>query len=297
MKWGKDRYFISPYLVSRNVQLQKITGMTAFITWDFSSDIFIIPGLDHPVRWYGLMWALGFLIGQQIIYYIYKIEGRPARGVEALTIYVIIAALIGGRLGHVLFYDAAYYLSNPLSILAIWEGGLASHGGGIGVMVALYLYARKENIEYLWILDRVAIVTALTASLIRLGNLMNSEMIGIPTTMPWGFIFVQVDDVPRHPAQLYEALYCFFLFLLLFWMWYKLRDRVKNGFIFSWFLIILFTLRFVDEFFKVNQEPFEDSLLLNMGQILSIPFVLTGIIILLVIRSKKEDDVAREMSK
>lgn len=273
--------------------------MIAFITWDFSSDIFVIPGLDHPVRWYGLMWALGFLIGQQIIYYIYKTEGRPARGVEALTIYVIIAALIGGRLVHVFFYDAAYYLSNPLSILAIWEGGLASHGGGIGVMVVLYLYARKENLEYLWVLDRVAIVTALTASLIRLGNLMNSEMIGIPTTMPWGFIFVQVDDVPRHPAQLYEAIYSFFLFVLLFWMWYKLRDRMKNGFLFSWFLIILFSLRFVDEFFKVNQEPFEDSWMLNMGQILSIPFVLTGIIILLVIRSKKEDDVvsAVKMSK
>jgi phosphatidylglycerol:prolipoprotein diacylglycerol transferase len=255
--------------------------MLTFIQWDFSGDIFTIPYLEHPVRWYGLMWALSFLLGQQIMYYIYKREGRPARGVESLTIYVIIAAFVGARLGHVLFYDPVYYFHNPWSILAIWEGGLASHGGAIGIFIALYIYSRKAGIHYLWILDRVAIIGALAAGLIRVGNLMNSEMIGVPTTMPWGFVFTNVDNIPRHPAQLYEAIYCFFLFLLLFWIWYKFREQLKNGFLFSCFLIILFGARFIAEFFKINQVPFEDNLILNMGQILSIPFVLTGIIILL----------------
>lgn len=269
--------------------------MLTFIRWDFSGDIFTIPFLEHPVRWYGLMWALSFLIGQQIMYYIYKKEGRPARGVEALTVYVIIAAFVGARLGHVLFYDAAHYFSHPWSILAIWEGGLASHGGAIGIFIALYIYSHKNSIQYLWILDRVSIIGALAACLIRLGNLMNSEMIGVPTTQPWGFIFVRVDDVPRHPAQLYEAIYCFFLFLLLFWIWYRFRDQVKNGFIFSCFLIILFGLRFIAEFFKINQEPFEDALILNMGQILSIPFVVTGIVILLTAKSQRRKEGAKKV--
>jgi prolipoprotein diacylglyceryltransferase len=127
----------------------------------------------------------------------------------------------------------------------------------------------------------MVIVVALTGCMIRLGNLMNSEMIGLPTSLPWGFVFTRMDNIPRHPAQLYEALYCFFLFVGSFWIWYKYKDTIKNGFLFSWFLIILFSLRFIDEFFKINQEPFEDGLLLNMGQLLSIPFVLTGIVNLL----------------
>jgi prolipoprotein diacylglyceryl transferase len=189
--------------------------------------------------------------------------------------------MIGARLGHVLFYDPIHYFENPLNILAIWEGGLASHGGTIGILLAAYLFARKTKVDYLWVLDRLVIVGALTACFIRIGNLMNSEMIGLPTNLPWGFIFTRMDDIPRHPAQLYEAVYCFFLFLFSAGIWYKLKDRMKNGFLTGWFLILLFSLRFIVEFLKINQEPFEDSLILNMGQILSIPLVLTGILILL----------------
>lgn len=252
-----------------------------FIVWDINPDIFVIPILNHPIRWYGVSWALALLLGQQIMFFIYKKEGRSRQEVERLTIYVVIAALVGARLGHVLFYDPVVFSQQPLRILAIWEGGLASHGAGIGILIALYFFARKAKVKYLWICDRLVIVTALTACLIRLGNLMNSEMVGIPTTLPWGFIFTSIDNTPRHPAQLYEAIYCMLLFFFLLWIWKTKRQDVKQGFLTGWFLIILFSLRFMVEFIKINQVLFEDELPLNMGQLLSIPFVITGIIILL----------------
>ena len=253
----------------------------SYITWSVDPDIFVIPILNHPVRWYGMSWALGFLLSQQVMYFIYKKEGRTRKEIDDLTIYMLIASMVGARLGHIQFYDPIDYLSNPLRILAIWEGGLASHGGAIGILIALYLFARKTQVRYLWLVDRLVIVSALTGCLIRLGNLMNSEMVGLPTDVPWAFVFTSIDNVPRHPAQLYEAIYCFLLFGLLFTIWYKRRAIMYDGLLSGLFLIILFSLRFVDEFFKINQESFEDNLLLNMGQILSIPFVLAGIIILI----------------
>ncbi len=259
----------------------------SYIIWDVNPDMFVIPYIDHPVRWYGLSWALGFILSNLIMNFIYKKEGRSITEIDTLTMYLVISTIIGARLGHCLFYDPVYYLHNPLRLLAVWEGGLASHGGGIGIFIATYLFARKTNVAYLWILDRLTIVTALTGCCIRLGNLMNSEMVGLPTDLPWAFVFTAVDDLPRHPAQLYEAIYCLILFVVLFWVWNNYRSKIKNGFLFSWFLIILFTLRFIDEFFKINQEAFEDDMILNMGQILSIPFVLAGIIIL-VWNSRKE---------
>lgn len=254
----------------------------SYIIWDVNPDMFVIPYIDHPVRWYGVSWALGFILSNLVMNFIYKKEGRSITEIDTLTMYMVISTIVGARLGHCLFYDPVYYLNNPLRILAVWEGGLASHGGGIGIFIAVYLFARKTNVAYLWILDRLTIVTALTGCCIRLGNLLNSEMIGLPTDMPWAFVFTSYDDLPRHPAQLYEAIYCLILFVSLFWVWHTYRVRLKNGFMFSWFLIILFSLRFVDEFFKVNQEAFEDGMILNMGQILSIPMVLAGIIILIV---------------
>lgn len=215
------------------------------------------------------------------MYYIHRKEGRPSSEIDTLTIYILIAALVGARLGHILFYDPIDYFKEPLRILAIWEGGLASHGGALGVLIALYFFAKKTNVSYLWIVNRLVIVSALTGSFIRFGNLMNSEMVGVPTTLPWAFVFSEIDNIPRHPAQLYEAIYCFFLFILLFTLWYRYKATMRNGFLFGWFLIILFTLRFVDEFFKINQVEFENDLILNMGQILSIPFVITGILILI----------------
>jgi prolipoprotein diacylglyceryl transferase len=265
----------------------------SYITWDTDPDIFVIPFLNHPVKWYGVSWALGLIISQQIMAFIYKREGRPAKEIDTMSIYIIAGAMLGARLGHVLFYDPIHYFQNPLQILAVWEGGLASHGGTLGILIAAYLFARKTKVDYLWILDRLVIVAALTSCLIRIGNLMNSEMVGLPTTLPWGFIFTRIDDVPRHPAQLYEAVYCLFLFLASAAIWYKRKDRMKNGFLLGWFLIILFSLRFVDEFFKINQEPFEDHLILNMGQILSIPFVLAGIVILFLNNRKQKATVTR----
>lgn len=267
-----------------------MTSLTAltYILWDINPDIFTIPILDHPLRWYGLLFASAFLIDQQIMYFIYKKEGRPVAEVDTLTMYAVVGTIAGARLGHVLFYDPLYYFQNPLKIFMIWEGGLASHGGVIGVLVAVYLFSRKTKVSYLWLLDRISIVAALAFSMIRLGNLMNSEMIGVPTDVPWAFTFTSHDNVPRHPAQLYEAIHYFFSFVVLFWVWFRQRDKMKDGFLFGWSLIILFSLRFVDEFFKINQEQFEDGMILNMGQLLSIPFILTGIVIVIIKRNKQE---------
>ena len=258
-----------------------VNVLFSYILWDVDPDIFVIPLLDHPVRWYGLSWALGFLIGPLIMSHIYKKEGRPEKEVDSLTLYVIISAVVGARLGHVFFYDPIVFMNDPLSILRVWEGGLASHGAVIGILIALYFFAKKTKVPHLWILDRVVVVSLPAGVLIRLGNLMNSEMVGLPTSLPWGFIFTSIDNTPRHPAQLYEAIYCLILFVFLYYTWSKRRNEIKNGFITGWFLVILFALRFIDEFLKINQVSFEDNLVLNMGQLLSIPFVIIGIVILL----------------
>jgi phosphatidylglycerol:prolipoprotein diacylglycerol transferase len=264
-----------------------LSYILTFIIWDIDPDIFTIPGLDHPIRWYGLSWALGLIASQQIMVFIYKREGRSPKEIDIMSIYIIAGTMIGARLGHVLFYDLTHYFQNPLSILAVWEGGLASHGGAVGILIGAYLFARKTEVNYLWVLDRLVIVGALTSCLIRIGNLMNSEMLGVPTNLPWGFVFTNVDTIPRHPAQLYEAIYLFFLFLFSLRIWLRSGSRMKNGFLLGWFLILLFSLRFITEYFKINQVPFEDGLAFNMGQLLSIPFVLTGVIILLTIRKQE----------
>ena len=268
-----------------------LLNVLTYITWDIDPDIFIFPIINHPLRWYGLFFALSFLISQQIMYFIYKKEGRPNAEVDKLTIYMVVATIVGARLGHVLFYDPIYYFQNPHRILMTWEGGLASHGGVIGVLIATYLFARKINVSYFWVIDRISIVAALIFCMIRLGNLMNSEMIGVPTNLPWGFIFTSKDNIPRHPAQLYEAIHYLISFIVLFWVWSRQKERMKNGFLFSVALIIMFSFRFVDEFFKINQEQFEDGMILNMGQVLSIPFILTGIVILILTIGKKQETV------
>ncbi len=271
-----------------------LLSVLTYIIWDIDPDIFAFPIINHPLRWYGLLFALAFLMSQQIMYFIYKKEERPIKDIDTLTIYMVIATIVGARLGHVLFYDPIYYFQHPHKIIMTWEGGLASHGGVIGILIAIYLFARKTKVNYLWALDRISIVAAFTFCMIRLGNLMNSEMIGIPTNLPWGFIFTIKDNIPRHPAQLYEAIHYFIWFIVLFWAWYRQRSRMKNGFLFSWSLIILFSLRFVDEFFKINQEQFEDGMILNMGQLLSIPFILTGIAILILNTGKKREPISTD---
>ena len=355
-------------------------ALLSYIIWSPNPDIFSIGGLT--VRWYGLLFALGFIISQQIMFYIYRKENKPEKDVETLTIYMVIATIIGARLGHVLFYEPDVYLSDPIKILKIWEGGLASHGAAIGILLAIYFYAKKTGggQTFLWVVDRIVIVVALTGCLIRLGNFMNSEIVGIPTESNFGVVFgwdleqrleaydaiedvyfektsnngndttqsvplniivqfqkgtyqeenvrnflesevaylinnykyatmhfasvnqlqyqldqrrgayiasLQVGGISRHPAQLYESISSLLIFIVLFWWWKKNKATLPDGQLFGMFLVILFGLRFVYEFLKVNQVDFEDTLPLNMGQWLSIPMVLAGVLILIYSNRKK----------
>jgi len=259
--------------------------MLIFIPWNVDPEIFSIG--PFSIRWYGLLFALGFIIGLQIISKIFKDEGKSKKDVDSVTIYMLLSTIIGARLGHCLFYEPSYYLQDPIKLLYIWEGGLASHGAAVGILIGLYLYSRKKpDQSYLWTFDRVVIVVALAGCLIRFGNLMNSEIVGIPTDLSWGFIFVRLgEDFARHPAQLYESISCLLLFFLLYYIYNKAKAKTPQGKIFGLFLIMIFGLRFFYEFLKENQVEFEEGMVLNMGQLLSIPLVIIGVILL--IRSYK----------
>jgi len=363
-------------------------NVLSFIIWNGSPEIFSIPipflDITLTLRWYGLLFALGFLISQQLLYYMFKKEGKPESDVDVLTVYMVVATIIGARLGHVFFYEPARYLANPIDILKVWEGGLASHGAAIGILFALWLYSRKKKPgqNYLQTLDRIVILVALTGALIRFGNFFNSEIIGKQTHSTSGVFFarsitdilkrkdiftdiqyakvkdekgiypyppikilcqfnkannyteqdmrrflvnevadvlmyngrirehisqgdfiyelVQDEDgtwyaiistlaVTRYPAQLYEAASCILLFIFLFWLWSRKKENTTPGLIFGYFMVILWSLRFAYEFLKEPQVDFEVDLPLNMGQLLSIPMVIVGIIILVyAYRNKKQ---------
>ena len=251
------------------------------VPWDVDPEIFSI-GPIH-LRWYGLLFASGFLFGQAIIAKIFKFEHKTEEDFEKLLITMILATVVGARLGHCLFYNPGYYLTHPIKIFMIWEGGLASHGGAFGILFSIWLYSRKRaDQSYLWTLDRIVIVVALAGGLIRLGNLMNSEIVGKETDVPWAFLFYRLSEnpVPRHPAQLYESISCFILFGLLYTTYWKKKGLIPEGRFLGIFLIYVFSLRLFYEFIKKNQEAFEEGLLINMGQILSIPLVLAGILVL-----------------
>lgn len=361
-----------------------------YIIWNGSPEIFSVGSFS--LRWYGLLFALGFLISQQILYYIFKKEGKPEKDVDTLTIYMIVATIVGARLGHVIFYQPELFIENPLSIFLPFEfsptfrftglQGLASHGGAFGILFALWLYARKKRPgqNYMQVLDRIVIVTALTGALIRFGNYFNSEIIGKPTESGYGIVFasnitdliksdgyvedvtyVAIDSVtagtpyqpvkilltfkkdeqyteeqlqnylggrvqsmlsfntgvtehlyqegslryrlgkegeryeavlytnviPRHPSQLYESASCVVLFLFLFFLWNRQKEKLPEGMLFGIFLVVCFGLRFLYEFLKENQVAFEEDMPLNMGQILSIPLVIAGLIILFKSLKKK----------
>jgi len=254
--------------------------LLAFIEWSVSPEIFHIGPIS--VRWYGFLFAMAFVAGYFIMTWVFKKEGRPRADLEQLSVYMIFGTVIGARLGHCLFYNPEYYLSNPIEIFKVWEGGLASHGAAIGILTALYLFSKKKkNYPMLWTLDRVVIVVALAGTFIRLGNLFNSEIIGKPTDVSWAFIFTAVDDIPRHPAQLYESIAYFIVFLILLFIYYKGVEKNKSGLLFGLFLVLVFTFRFFIEFVKENQSGFEEAMVLNMGQLLSVPFVIAGIIFII----------------
>ena len=380
-------------------------GFLSYIIWSPNPEIF--PNIDWiEVRWYGLLFAAGFILSQQIMYKIYKTEGKPQKDVDSLTLWMIIATIIGARLGHVLFYEPDRYLKDPISILKTWEGGLASHGAAIGILVAIYLFVnyyvdinplkgkfvwkkqKRPGQSFLYVVDRIVICVALTGALIRFGNFLNAEIIGLPTRSEYGVVFArdvidrleymnEIDDVKvekdksraidengyvpvdvvitfgkdnnreivdrivktniksilsnseyiryhiyepssstldyeleerrgniiakihtkgiaRHPAQLYESISTFLIFVALLYLWSRRKDKLPEGLLFGIFLVVLFGLRFVYEFLKENQVEFEDSLSLNMGQILSIPMVLIGVWILLNLKKLQPKDLASD---
>lgn len=351
-----------------------MTHLLNYILWDISPEIPLFG--DFAIRWYGLLFAAGFLVGQQIMHYIYRKEGKSEKDLDALLMYMIVGIVLGARLGHCLFYEPNYFLKHPLEILMVWKGGLASHGATVGVIVAIWLYAKKYKMPYFYLADRLLITVAIGGCFIRLGNLMNSEIIGKPTDASWAFVFahsreevltetypeyinqtnvaslqkdtvvngttytllqlnihfntrktdekiarnftenilpqlfsrgevakhfaflkndidyqlttqkgelisqVQVWGIPRHPAPIYESLATIFTAFLLFAIWWKYKENTPYGVSTGLFLTIIFGLRFVWEFMKENQVDFEENLILNMGQILSIPVILFGVILL-----------------
>ncbi|MBC6988255.1 prolipoprotein diacylglyceryl transferase [Hymenobacter sp. BT491] len=264
-------------------------SLLAYITWTASPIIAKLGPLT--LRWYGLLFMSGFVVGTFILTHIYKSEKVSPRWVDVITIYMLVGTIIGARLGHCLFYDPDYYLKHPLDILKIWEGGLASHGATIGILLATWLFARNNKFDYLWVLDRIVIVVASGGALIRLGNLFNSEIIGRVTDVPWAFKFARYNEIHneltnipnelRHPTQIYESLFCIFLLILLYSMWNRTKERTPRGLLFGLFVVLLFTFRFLVEFLKENQVSFEDKLPLNMGQLLSIPLVIIGLWVVL----------------
>ncbi len=259
----------------------------AQIIWDVSPTIFKVGSFE--IRWYGLLFALGFLIGFQIIAKVFKFENKPEQDLDKLLLTMIISIVLGARIGHYVFYEGQHFGENPG--LFIYEmlmppySGLASHGAAMGVLVGLFIFkSRHKMYDYLWLTDRMVIVSALGGGFIRFGNFMNSEIVGKATDKPWGVLFkrnFEFEQVPRHPAQLYESLSCFVLFVILYFLYNKWRAKTPQGSLTAIFFIWIFGLRFFYEFLKENQESFEDGMTLNMGQILSIPVVLFGIFALI----------------
>lgn len=255
-------------------------NVTAHIYWDVTPELFSFGPLT--VRWYGLLFVLAFSIGFFIIRWIFRSENRPEHNLNALVNFMVAGTIIGARLGHCLFYDPAYYLGHPLEIIRVWKGGLSSHGGAVGIFVALYLYTRtRPDQPYLWILDRIAIVTALGGFFIRLGNLFNSEIIGIPTDLPWAFVFARVDPLPRHPTQFYESIAYGLIFILLLAVYQKRYAQTPQGLVLGLFMVSVFTFRFFIEFVKIRQAAYGHGLALSVGQWLSIPMVILGAILLI----------------
>jgi prolipoprotein diacylglyceryl transferase len=263
------------------------------IPWDVNPEIFRIG--SFAVRWYGLLFASSFLFGYIILSRIFKNENLSDALLDKLTVYVAIGTIVGARLGHCLFYEPGFYLSHPIEILKIWHGGLASHGAAIGIIISIWLFSRNAKKDFTWTIDRVAIVVALSGFFIRMGNLMNSEIYGIETTLPWGFVFLQNGETaPKHPTQIYEALVYLFIFLLLLWLYWRKRGEHIQGTLISLALILIFVARFFIEFLKEDQVEFESSMKLNMGQWLSIPFTILGCIWLYYsLKQKKRAQIKR----
>lgn len=255
-----------------------------FVAWDFDPILFSIGSFE--VRYYGLMWAIALLLGGFLFNLFCKKEGLPRTVADSIFIYGTLATIIGARVGHCLFYEPDYYLLKPWTIITeIRNGGMASHGAAVGLLIGLWLFSRKNKLPYIWSLDRIMIPVAIGGAIVRLGNLFNSEIVGGATSLPWGFKFVRlyrnlpIDEIPvQHPTQLYEALCYVITFIILAYMYFgKDWGRKRPGLLFGIGLEGIFLTRFFIEFVKVEQEAFEKDMPLDMGQLLSIPFILLGI--------------------
>lgn len=286
--------------------------MNLFITWDVTPEI--IDGWKTP-NYYGLLFVSGLMIGYFVIKRMFKRERIHEKYLDQLVLFMVIATIVGARLGHVFFYGPYWdvvdangvviqegYLSHPMSIFKVWEGGLASHGGVVAILLALWWYSRKVvKLPMMWILDRIVVAIAIAGCFIRLGNLMNSEIVGIPTDVPWAFSFPHFwnedlpgyDATPRHATQLYEALAYLASFGILMFLYWKKKMYQKSGVVFGAFLILIFGARFLIEFLKLGQAERDDTWALNTGQVLSIPLVIAGIFILVraLKKERSEQDV------
>lgn len=262
----------------------------AYVNWNINPEIFRIGGF--ALRYYSVLFAVAFVLGYFLISKMYIRDGLDENLIRPLLIYIVLGTVIGARLGQVFFYEFGYYKTHLLEIILPfrftskgfeWTGfqGLASHGGAIGILLALVFYCKKYRQGFLFVVDRLVIVVALAGCLIRIGNLFNSEIIGKPTRVGWAVIFERVDLIPRHPSQVYEAIAYLIIFSILWILYQRKSHHPKYGFLFGLFLVLVFSARFLIEFSKETQETFEKALPVNMGQILSIPFIIVGLYFIL----------------
>ena len=287
--------------------------MLSYVTWNVDPELFTVLGRE--IRWYGLLWVIGLIVAVIIVQRIFDKEKLPEKWFDSLFVYMILGIILGARLGHCLFYEPAYYLSHPLEILKIWEGGLASHGGVIGIIIAVWLYSKKVTKKsMLWTFDRVIVPTGFTAAFIRLGNLMNHEIYGGPTSEPWGFRFIEnlpywkagaapIYTDPSHPTQIYEAIIYLIVFAVTMYMFFKTNAKYKQGLTLGVAMIMIFLSRFFIEYLKNVQVQSEiamrESTGLILGQWLSIPFVLWGVWLVwnALRKSKQKEEVAIKTNK
>lgn len=279
------------------------------ITWNVDPTLFTILGRE--IRWYGLLWVIGLIVAVYIVQKIFKREDLPEKWFDSLFVYMIVGIIVGARLGHCLFYEPAYYLANPIEILKVWEGGLASHGGVIGIIIAVWLYSRKiTKLSMLWTFDRVMVPTGFTSAMIRIGNLMNHEIYGGPTDKPWGFRFIDnlypwmhgaepIYTEPSHPTQIYEALAYLIVFGITMYLYFNTSAKDRKGLITGVGIMIIFLFRLFVEFVKNVQVEGEYSMIektgLNLGQWLSIPFVIWGL--WLIINAMRKQEVVADTPK
>lgn len=249
---------------------------------EWNPNLVAVQAFGLTIHWYGALFAMAFLIGSWILGHFFKRERIPKKHLDPLLITMVLSTVVGARLGHCLFYAPEYYLANPMDILKVWEGGLASHGATIGILLGLWIFSIKvKATPFLWLIDRLVVTIALGGAMIRFGNFINGEILGKPTSGDWGVIFLRIDAIPRHPAQLYESLTYLALFGLLWLLYHKSEASRIPGRMGGIFLTITFGSRILIEMVKENQEAFEEGMLLNMGQLLSVPFILLGLFLIL----------------